>query len=90
MPDDILAIVEAGMEVAKTAPKMRDNVEAKEIPAAVTPEQIAANKARYDNTQNDIAEALKPGERYLTEAEAKARREKLMQQRKEQGLNVFE
>lgn len=90
MPDDILAIVEAGMEVAKTAPKMRDNVEAKEIPAAATPEQIAANKARYDNTQNDIAEALKPGERYLTEAEAKARREKLMKQRKEQGLNVFE
>lgn len=90
MPDDILAIVEAGVEIAKTTKKLRDSVEAKPMPDAHTPEQIAANKARYENTNNDIAEALAPGERYLTEAEAKERREKLMQQRKEQGLNIFE
>ena len=89
MPDDILDIVKVGVEVAKTAPQMRDNVKATEIPAATTPEEIEANRIRFENTQFDIAEALEPGERFLTEEEAAARREEIMRQRKEQGLDIY-
>lgn len=90
MPDDILDIVKVGVEVAKTAPKVKDTVVAKEMPPATTAEEIARNKAIYDNVNNDIAESLAPGERFLTEEEAKERRAALIAQRKEAGLNPFD
>lgn len=90
MPDDILDIVKVGVEIAKTAPKMKDTVEAKPIPEARTPEEIERNKRVYENVNNDIGESLKPGERFLTEDEAKERRAKLIEERKAAGLNPFE
>jgi len=90
MPDDILDIVKVGIEVAKTAPKARDNVQAKDIPPAKTAEDVERNKRVYDNVNNDIAESLAPGERFLTETEAKERRERLIEERKKNGLNPFD
>lgn len=89
MPDDILDLVMAGVEVAKVAPKIKDKVQAKEIPAAETPEDIARNRAAYHDITNDINEALDPGEHYLSPEEAKARRAALIEKRKEAGLEVF-
>lgn len=89
MPDDILDLVKAGLEVAKVAPKMPDKVQAKEIPAAQTPEDIARNKAAFHNIANDISDALEPGERYLTPEEAKQRRAAIIEERKAAGLDVF-
>lgn len=89
MPDDILDLVQAGVEVAKATPKIKDRVEAKEIPAAESPEDIARNKAAFHNIAADINDALEPGERYLTPEEAKARRAALIEERKQAGLDVF-
>lgn len=89
MPDDILDIVQAGVEVAKATPKMKDRVEAKEIPAATSPEDVARNKAAFHNIAADISDALEPGERYLSPEEAKARRAALIEERKAAGLEVF-
>lgn len=89
MPDDILSIVEAGIQIAKTTPKTRDNVQEIPMQKARTPEEAQVLKERYENVNADISDALEPGERYLTEEEAKARREILKKQREEQGLNIF-
>jgi len=89
MPDDILDLVQAGVEVAKATPKVKDRVEAKEIPAAESPEDVARNKAAFHNIAADINDALEPGERYLTPEEAKARRAALIEERKQAGLDVF-
>lgn len=89
MPDDILDLVQAGVEVAKATPKVKDRVEAKEIPVAESPEDVARNKAAFHNIAADINDALEPGERYLTPEEAKARRAALIEERKQAGLDVF-
>jgi len=90
MPDDILEIVKAGVDVAKTAPKFKDNVEATDMPAATTPEEVIANVAKFKDTKSDIAASLKPGERFLTEEEAAENRKKIAEARKEKGLGVFD
>lgn len=90
MPNDILDLVQIGIEVAKTTPKRKDVVEAKEIPAATSPEEIERNKIRFHNTANDINDALAPGEHYLTEEEAKERRQQLKEKREAAGLGVFD
>lgn len=89
MPSDILDIVQAGLEVAKSVPNIPDRVRATEMPAATTPEEIEANKQRYHNTDYDIADALEPGERFLTNEEAAERRAEIMRKRKEQGLDIY-
>lgn len=80
MPDPILDIVSAGVEIAKEVEKKpyRDPVVAEELPE---------NEADYNNVKNDVGSALKKGERFLTEAEAKARRQEIMKQRQAEGLN---
>lgn len=90
MPDDIFDIVVAGVEVAKTYVPPKDNVDEKPMTAVLTPEQTEAEKRKYENINNDIGEALAPGERFLTPAEAKARRKAIADQRRAQGLEVFE
>lgn len=80
MPQDILDIVQAGIEVAKSAPKMRDIVEEKDIPQ---------DENAFRDISVDIKESLNPGERFLTKAEAKARRQKIMEIRRQKGLSDY-
>lgn len=80
MPQDILDIVQAGIEVAKSAQKMKDIVEEKDIPQ---------DENAFRDISGDIKDSLKPGERFLTEAEAKARRQKIMELRRQKGLTDY-
>jgi len=81
MPQDILDIVQAGIEVAKSASKMKDDiVEEKDIPQ---------DENAFKDISGDIKDSLKPGERFLTEAEAKARRQKIMELRRKKGLTDY-
>jgi len=80
MPQDILDIVQVGIEVAKSAPKMKDIVEEKDIPK---------DENAFKDISGDIKDSLKPGERFLTKAEAKARRKKIMELRRKKGLTDY-
>lgn len=78
MPDSILEIVQATVDTVKSQ-------KPKPIPGEAKPmtEEMAHN---FKNTQLDISEALKPGERFLTAKEANERRKKIIEERKKRGL----
>lgn len=81
MPDGILELVSAAVEIAKENEKkpLRVPGEAKPIPKTVE---------EFKNIDNDIDEALKPGERYLTPQEAAERRKQLIEMRRQKGLPI--
>lgn len=77
MPDDILGVVQAGVEVAKTIRPQRF------APA----EDIPENEADFYNVKNDIAAALGEGERFLSEADAAKRRAEIRAAQQAQAAN---
>lgn len=72
MPDSILETVKIGCEVAKSIPAK----------PAITPEQKIITKdiaETYNDLNNDLRESLRPGERYLTPAEAAERKKMIIE-----------
>lgn len=80
MPDDIREIVEATVETVKIQ-KLRPLI------GEATPMTKEMAKT-YKDTNQDINQSLKPGERFLTPAEATANRKRIIAARKEQGLPI--
>lgn len=73
MPNDILAIVEAGVQVAR---EMKNNpVKEKPVEEKILDKETSA---KYADLNNEFREILKPGERYLTPAEAAARKKRII------------
>lgn len=80
MPDSILEVVAATVDVVKQRgdKPLRTPGEAKPMTKEMAQD--------FNNTSVDIQDSLNPGERFLTPAEAAARRKKIIKERKKQGL----
>ena len=75
MPDDILEVVGATVEVLRERPTQAYD------PNNAVGEALPDNEADYDNPLNDVRSVkLKEGERFLSEAEARERRKQIREQ----------